>query len=47
VRRDSAHLAAALEIAGPDVTGYRDFREVLERPDIDIVHVATPPTGTR
>ena len=25
------------------VTGHADFREVLERPDIDIVHVATPP----
>ena len=33
----------ALEIAGPGVTGYTDFREVLERPDIDIVHIATPP----
>jgi myo-inositol 2-dehydrogenase/D-chiro-inositol 1-dehydrogenase len=40
---DSAHLEAALEIAGPGVRGYRDFREVLERPDIDIVHIATPP----
>jgi predicted dehydrogenase len=25
------------------VDGYRDFREVLERDDIDIVHVPTPP----
>ena len=40
---DREHLASALEIAGPDVTGYTDFREVLERPDIDIVHIATPP----
>jgi predicted dehydrogenase len=40
---DRTHLAAALEIAGPGVTGYHDFREVLERPDIDIVHIATPP----
>jgi hypothetical protein len=37
---DGAHLAAALEIAGPGVRGYHDFREVLEQPDIDIVHVA-------
>ena len=40
---DRSHLARALEIAGPGVTGYRDFREVLARPDIDVVHVATPP----
>ena len=40
---DRAHLASALEIAGAGVRGYHDFREVLERPDIDIVHIATPP----
>lgn len=40
---DRKHLDAALEIAGSGVRGYRDFREVLERPDIDVVHVATPP----
>jgi myo-inositol 2-dehydrogenase/D-chiro-inositol 1-dehydrogenase len=40
---DSRHLARALEIAGPGVSGYSDFREVLARPDIDIVHIATPP----
>jgi predicted dehydrogenase len=40
---DGGHLQAALELAGPGVRGYRDFREVLERPDIDIVHIATPP----
>jgi len=27
----------------PTVDGYSDFREVLARPDIDIVHVPTPP----
>ncbi|MCX7049642.1 MAG: Gfo/Idh/MocA family oxidoreductase [Candidatus Sumerlaeota bacterium] len=26
-----------------DVKGYKDFREVLERPDIDIAHIPTPP----
>ena len=31
---DRAHLASALEMAGPGVAGYGDFREVLERPDI-------------
>jgi myo-inositol 2-dehydrogenase / D-chiro-inositol 1-dehydrogenase len=40
---DAKHLASALELAGPGVSGYKDFREVLARPDIDIVHIATPP----
>jgi predicted dehydrogenase len=40
---DSGHLRAALDISGAEVRGYKDFREVLERPDIDIVHIVTPP----
>lgn len=40
---DSSHLAAALKEAGEGVKGYKDFREVLARKDIDIVHVPTPP----
>ncbi len=40
---DAKHLQTALDMSAPDVEGYRDFREVLERPDIDIVHIATPP----
>jgi myo-inositol 2-dehydrogenase/D-chiro-inositol 1-dehydrogenase len=40
---DHKHLESALEMAGPGVAGYADFREVLARPDIDIVHIATPP----
>ena len=40
---DSKHLAAAMKAGGPDVKGYKDFREVLARKDIDIVHVPTPP----
>jgi myo-inositol 2-dehydrogenase/D-chiro-inositol 1-dehydrogenase len=40
---DANHLAAALESSGEGVRGYRDFRDVLARPDIDIVHIATPP----
>ena len=40
---DAGHLQEALDMSGPDVKGYRDFREVLARPDIDIVHVPTPP----
>ncbi len=38
---DRKHLASALEQAGPGVAGYTDFREVLARPDIDVVHIAT------
>lgn len=40
---DENHLRAALEIVDSGVAGYRDFREVLERDDIDIVHIVTPP----
>src|SRR5512135_1243600 len=40
---DEGHLRTALELSGPGVRGYKDFREVLGRPDIDIVHIATPP----
>jgi len=40
---DEKHLQTALKAGGADVKGYRDFREVLARKDIDIVHVPTPP----
>lgn len=40
---DRNHLANAVKAGGPDVKGYHDFREVLARKDIDIVHVPTPP----
>ncbi|MBM3420757.1 MAG: Gfo/Idh/MocA family oxidoreductase, partial [Bacteroidetes bacterium] len=40
---DSDHLGAALKAAGPGVKGYNDFRDLIGRPDIDIVHIATPP----
>ncbi len=40
---DEDHLKRAMKIAGPGVAGYKDFREVLERSDIDIVHIPTPP----
>ncbi len=40
---DETHLKDALGMVSPDVKGYKDFREVLERPDIDIVHIPTPP----
>ncbi len=40
---DTAHLKRALDRAGGGVQGYHDFRELIARPDIDIVHIATPP----
>jgi predicted dehydrogenase len=40
---DEAHLQEGLKAGGTDVKGYKDFREVLERKDIDVVHIATPP----
>jgi len=40
---DEEHLQKALNKGGKGVDGYSDFREVLERKDIDIVHIATPP----
>jgi myo-inositol 2-dehydrogenase / D-chiro-inositol 1-dehydrogenase len=40
---DEGHLSQALSMVGDDVKGYKDFREVLDRPDIDIVHIPTPP----
>lgn len=40
---DENHLQSALRRAGEGVKGYRDFREVLDRQDIDIIHIATPP----
>ena len=40
---DAGHLAGAVKKAGGDCKGYKDFREVLDRGDIDILHIATPP----
>lgn len=37
------HLDIAMGMVDKDVKAYSDFREVLARPDIDIVHIATPP----
>jgi predicted dehydrogenase len=38
---DANHLASALE-GRTGVKGYRDYRELLADPGIDIVHIATP-----
>jgi predicted dehydrogenase len=40
---DRNHLNEVLSMVGNGVKGYNDYREVLQRPDIDIVHIATPP----
>jgi predicted dehydrogenase len=40
---DASHLANTLRKHRIKVDTYRDFREMLERDDIDIIHIATPP----
>jgi len=40
---DKKHLDQAIALGGGNITGYRDFRELLARTDIDVVHIATPP----
>jgi len=40
---DQNHLNKAANWRGQTVDKYRDFRELLERSDIDIIHIATPP----
>ena len=40
---DTNRLDRAMKKAGGKVSGYSDWREVLERDDIDTVHVPTPP----
>jgi len=40
---DANHLKKTMDMVDPGVQGYSDFREVLQRDDIDIIHIATPP----
>jgi len=40
---DTSHIGLAKKAAGTDVRSYSDYRELLQQPDIDIVHIATPP----
>lgn len=40
---DQHRVDSTVKKNGNSVKGYRDFREVLQRPDIDIVHIVTPP----
>lgn len=40
---DEKRLAAGVKNAGPDCKGYKDWRELIERADVDIIHIPTPP----
>ncbi len=40
---DRNHLAEALKKAGRGCQAYTDWRRVLDRTDIDTIHIATPP----
>ncbi len=40
---DSDHLDQARRMVDSGVNIYSDFREFLQNPDIDVVHIATPP----
>jgi predicted dehydrogenase len=40
---DEKHLNDTLARVDKSVKGYKDFREVIDREDIDIIHVPTPP----
>jgi predicted dehydrogenase len=40
---DKRRVKGALQRAGEPCQGYTDFRRVLERADIDVVYIATPP----
>jgi predicted dehydrogenase len=40
---DRNHLAQVSEMVGPGVKTFTDFRELIEEPGIDVVHIATPP----
>ena len=40
---DKVHLKQAADIVGGGVKTYSDYRELIQRPEVDIVHIATPP----
>ena len=40
---DEKHLANRLKQAGKGCTPYSDWRRVLDRTDIDVIHICTPP----
>ena len=40
---DQTHLAAASKIVGGGVKTFADYHELIAMPEVDIVHIATPP----
>ncbi len=43
---DRLHLESRMQEAGAqdnNITGYHDFRELIARDDIDVIHITTPP----
>lgn len=40
---DQKHLKMAVDLSKGQARAYTDFRELIAQPDIDIVHIATPP----
>ncbi|MDR2885203.1 MAG: Gfo/Idh/MocA family oxidoreductase, partial [Rikenellaceae bacterium] len=40
---DANHLKAAQQLAGGGVKEYTDYRQLIADPNVDIVHIATPP----
>ncbi len=40
---DEQHLGAAMKKVGRGCEAYRDWRRVLDRKDVDTIHIATPP----
>ena len=40
---DKRHLAMAVNQLGNGVKQFSDFRELIQMPEVDIVHIATPP----
>lgn len=40
---DKKHLVDAAKLVKHDVKTFTDFRDVLQLPEVDIVHIATPP----
>ena len=40
---DKNHLKAGAELAGEKIATYSDYRKLIADPNVDIVHIATPP----
>ncbi len=40
---DKNHLQQAVKLVGQSVKTFSDYRELIQLPEVDIVHVATPP----